>query len=73
MDDQCCGSNKTNENKEENGCNASDKSIAKLENSSCCSSNNISVNGINPLPILIQEKNNCCSSSSSKESVNEQE
>ncbi len=73
MDDKCCGSNKTNENKEGNGCSASDKSIAKLKNSSCCSSNNISVNGNNPLPILIQEKNNCCSSSSSKETVNEQE
>ncbi|MFF2290988.1 heavy metal translocating P-type ATPase [Peribacillus butanolivorans] len=52
-----------NENKEKNGCSASDKSIAKLENSSCCSSNNISVTGINSLPILIQEKNNCCSPS----------
>ncbi|CAH0197501.1 putative cadmium-transporting ATPase [Peribacillus simplex] len=73
MDDQCCGSNKMNENKEGNGCSASDKSIAKLDNSGCCSSNNNSVNGINPLPILIQEKNNCCSSNSSKETVNEQE
>ncbi|MEK4010215.1 heavy metal translocating P-type ATPase [Peribacillus sp. FSL M8-0224] len=62
-----------NENKKENGCSASDESIAKLENSSCCSSNNISVNGNNPLPILIQVKNNCCSSNSSKETVNEQE
>ncbi|WP_436975849.1 heavy metal translocating P-type ATPase [Peribacillus simplex] len=62
-----------NENKEGNGCSASDKSIAKLDNSGCCSSNNNSVNGINPLPILIQEKNNCCSSNSSKETVNEQE
>ncbi|WP_081088757.1 heavy metal translocating P-type ATPase [Peribacillus simplex] len=62
-----------NENKEKNGCSASDKSIAKLDNSGCCSSNNNSVNGINPLPILIQGKNNCCSSSSSKETVNEQE
>lgn len=73
MDGQCCGSNKMNENKKENGCSTSDKSIAKQENSSCCSSNNISVNGNNPLPILIQVKNNCCSSNSSKETVIEQE
>ncbi|TDL86271.1 cadmium-translocating P-type ATPase [Vibrio vulnificus] len=62
-----------NENKEKNGCSASDKSIAKLDNSGCCSSNNNSVNGITPLPILIQEKNNYCRSNSSKETVNELE
>lgn len=73
MDEQCCGSNKMKENKEENGCSTSDESIAKLENSSCCSSNHHSENGNNPFPILIQEKNNCCSSNSSKETVNEQE
>ena len=73
MADQCCGSNKMIENKEESCCNSSDKSNAKQENSSCCSSNKDSVNSFNSIPIIIQEKTSCCSSNSSKETVNELE
>ena len=73
MADQCCGSNKMIENKEESCCSSSDKSNTKQENSSCCSSNKDSVNSFNSIPIIIQEKTSCCSSNSSKETVNELE
>ena len=73
MADQCCGSNKMSENKEESCCSSSDKSNTKQESSNCCSSNKDSVNSFKSIPILIQEKDSCCSSPSLKETVNELE
>ena len=73
MADQCCGSNKMSENKEESCCSSSDKSNTKQESSNCCSSNKDSVNSFKSIPILIQEKDSCCSSPSLKETVNDLE
>ena len=58
--DQCCGSNKTSENKEESCCSSSVKANAKQESSSCCSSDKDLVNSFKSIPVMIEGKTSCC-------------
>ncbi|MGV2549681.1 hypothetical protein FO489_23605, partial [Bacillus licheniformis] len=76
MADKCCNSKndpKKTENKTESCCGSAVNLNIKKEDSSCCASNNDSVNTFKSIPVLIQGKTSCCSSETSKEIGNDQE